>query len=98
MFLVCSPISLDEKSVKQLISVLETRIADGITTFVEFGELLGEFPAERIVQDVDQCSTDKFRYSGLALRDSKNVVCRRLGIAKSGLATSRSPFAKFLIA
>ena len=43
------PTLLDEKSVRQLISIAgDGRLTDGSTTCAEFRELLGAVPAERI--------------------------------------------------
>ena len=73
------PTLLDEKSVRQLISIAgDGRLTDGIATCQEFRELLGEVPAERIVQYADECLKDPFSDSGLALQDIINEVGRRL--------------------
>jgi len=74
------PTLLDDKSVKQLISIAGNgKLTDGSTTCAEFRELLAEIPAERIVQYADECLKEGFQDSGLALQDIINEVGRRLG-------------------
>lgn len=74
------PTLLDDKSVKQLISIAGNgKLTDGGTTCAEFRELLAEIPAERIVQYADECLKEGFQDSGLALQDIINEVGRRLG-------------------
>ncbi|MDZ4818323.1 MAG: hypothetical protein SGJ20_05055 [Planctomycetota bacterium] len=74
------PTLLEEKSIKQLISIAGNgKLTDGSTTCAEFRELLGEVPAERIVQYADECLKEGFQDSGLALQDIINEVGRRLG-------------------
>lgn len=74
------PALLDEKSVKQLISIAgDGRLIDLGTTCQEFRALLNEIPAERLVQYADECLKEGFTDSGLALQDIINEVGRRLG-------------------
>lgn len=74
------PTLLDEKSVKQLISIAGNGwLTDGSATCEEFRALLSEVPAERIVQYADECLKEGFTDSGLALQDIINEVGRRLG-------------------
>jgi len=77
-----SPSLLDEKSVKQIISIAgDGRLADGGTTSQEFRALLAEVPSDRLVQYSDECLKEAFPDSGLALQDIINEVGRRLGFS-----------------
>jgi len=74
------PTLLDEKSLKQLISIAGNgKLADGNATCQEFRALLSEIPAERLVQYAKECLDEPFTDSGLALQDIINEAGRRLG-------------------
>lgn len=77
-----SPELLHGKSIKQIIAIAgDGKLADGGTTSQEFRALLAEVPSAQLSRYANECLTDSFQDSGLALQDIINEVGRRLGFA-----------------
>ena len=75
-----SPEMLQEKSIKQIIAIAGNgKLADGNSTSTEFLALLSEIPSAVLDKYADECLTNSFPESGLALQDIINEVGRRLG-------------------
>jgi hypothetical protein len=76
------PELLHEKSVKQIIAIAgRGKLTDGSDTSLEFQSLLVELPSALLVRYAEECLSDAFPDSGLALQDVINEVGRRLGFS-----------------
>jgi hypothetical protein len=72
---------IKKKSIWQLISVAgDGKLLDGSDCAGEFRELLSNVTTVALKEYADQCLTDKFENSGLALQDIVNEVGSRLGL------------------
>jgi len=71
---------LEGKAVHQIIAFGGSgKLRDGKAASIEFREFLGHISSDLLQQYAENCLTDSFRDSGLALQDIVNQVGRRLG-------------------
>jgi hypothetical protein len=71
---------LTSKKIQQIISFCGSgKLHDGGDASAEFRDFLSYVPSALLVQYSDQCLTEKFEASGLALQDVVNEIGRRLG-------------------
>ena len=79
--------TFDSKSLSQILSFAgDGKLRDNNTTSIEFRELLEQVPFELLKQFSENCLSDKFEDSGLALQDVINQIGSRLGFSvKNGL-------------
>lgn len=72
--------SFDKKTLVQILSFAgDGKLKDSNTTSKEFRELLDQVPSRFLKQFSDNCLTNKFDDSGLALQDIINQIGSRLG-------------------
>lgn len=72
--------TFDSKSLSQILSFAgDGKLRDNNTTSNEFRELLEQVPFELLKQFSENCLSDKFEDSGLALQDVINQIGSRLG-------------------
>jgi len=75
-----SPENLNEKSVKQIISIAgKGKLTDESETSKEFRSLISEISSNLLAKYTDDCLNNSFQDSGLALQDIINEIGRRLG-------------------
>ena len=75
-----SPEQLREKRVEQIIGFAgDGRLGDSNTAPVEFRAFLARIPSSILARYANECLTDSFKDSGLALQDIVNEIGRRLG-------------------
>lgn len=79
--------TFDSKSLSQILSFAgDGKLRDNNTTSNEFRELLEQVPFELLKQFSENCLSDKFEDSGLALQDVINQIGSRLGFSvRNGL-------------
>jgi hypothetical protein len=76
---------LEGKHVQQIISIAGSgKLLDGLDASREFRDLLSRVPSAVLARYADECLSEKFDASGLALQDIVNQIGRRLGF-KVGL-------------
>lgn len=74
--------TFDSKSLSQILSFAgDGKLRDNNTTSNEFRELLEQVPFELLKQFSENCLSDKFEDSGLALQDVINQIGSRLGFS-----------------
>lgn len=75
-----TPEQLQEKHVQQIISFAgKGKLKDGNDASKEFRQFLFDIPSDLLSRYAEECLTNKFEGSGLALQDIINQVARRLG-------------------
>jgi hypothetical protein len=75
-----SPDQLQDKQVQQLIAFAGAgKLVDGSNCSAELRAFLARVPSARLMEYADQCLTQSFPDSGLALQDVVNEVGARLG-------------------
>lgn len=68
------------KSYSQIIAITgEGVLKDTNNTSTEIREFLGEIPSEKLIQLTNECLSDSFKDSGLALQEAINQYGKRLG-------------------
>ena len=73
-----SPDQLRDKLVHQVIAFAgDGKLKDGSVACSEFRECLAAVPSRLLARYADQCLTQKFENSGLALQDTVNEVGAR---------------------
>ncbi|MBL9182951.1 MAG: hypothetical protein JNN17_12490 [Verrucomicrobiaceae bacterium] len=71
---------LQEKQVQQIIAFAgDGKLRDGSIASFEFRSFLALVPSKLLARYANECLTDKFDGSGLALQDVINEVGKRLG-------------------
>jgi hypothetical protein len=71
---------LENKHIQQIIAFAgDGLLRDGSAAAQEFREFLTHLPASHLTKFTEQCLTDTFKDSGLALQDVVNEIGRRLG-------------------
>lgn len=71
---------LEGKQVQQIISIAGSgKLLDGGDASTEFRDFLSSVPFDILSRYAEQCLTEKFEASGLALQDIVNQIGRRLG-------------------
>jgi len=71
---------LEGKQVQQIISIAGSgKLLDGGDASREFRDFLSRVPSDILSRYAEQCLTEKFEASGLALQDIVNQIGRRLG-------------------
>ena len=71
---------LEGKQVQQIISIAGSgKLLDGGDASKEFRDFLSRVPFDILSRYAEQCLTEKFEASGLALQDIVNQIGRRLG-------------------
>ncbi len=75
-----SPEQLRDKHVQQIIAFAGSgKLRDGAPTSQEFRDFLSQVPSSFLARYIDNCVSESFQDSGLALQDVVNQVGRRLG-------------------
>lgn len=75
-----SPDQLEDKQVQQLIAFAGAgKLLDGSDCQTELRAFLARVPSKRLMEYADQCLTQSFPDSGLALQDVVNEAGARLG-------------------
>lgn len=87
-----SPEQLRDKHVQQIIAFAGSgKLRDGAPTSQEFRDFLSQVPSSFIARYINNCVSEGFHDSGLALQDVVNQVGRRLGYSVThGLYRGRS--------
>jgi hypothetical protein len=71
---------LEGKQIHQIITFAgDGKLRDGSTASQDFREFLGHIPSSLLTQYLNQCLSESFKDSGLALQDIVNEIGRRLG-------------------
>ena len=77
-----SPDQLEDKQIHQLIAFAGNgKLLDNSTCSAEFREFLATVPSEKLERYAEQCLTESFQDSGLALQDVVNEIGVRMGAA-----------------
>ena len=77
-----SPDQLEDKQIHQLIAFAGSgKLLDHSTCSAEFREFLATVPSEKLKKYAEQCLTESFQDSGLALQDLVNEIGVRMGAA-----------------
>ena len=77
-----SPDQLRHKHVQQIIAFAgDGKLLDGNEASKEFRDFLSQLPSSLLAQYAEECLSDSFSDSGLALQDIVNQIGRRLGFS-----------------
>jgi hypothetical protein len=70
---------IEEKTLSQILAFTgDGKLKDNNKTSIDFREFLDEIPSQLITQFANNCLTDGFTDSGLALQDIINQIGKRL--------------------